>query len=222
MGVIIMKKNKLIITISLILIIILGVILSISIRNYIISKKFKEILKELWSSNNIYYSQTNLETGEIEQIYYTTDIDVTIYNKKKKEYRTNNQRVVINLETNEILSSELFTTETTIKDMKTNEILETYEEIIPRIPNMIGNASQLIWSYLYDHTINKELNICSIKTGEFNKHQCYILISKNMEEIYIDKKTYFPIGVKNIDNITYVLELKFDVVTEEDVTLPTF
>lgn len=213
-----MSKRKLsIIVLTIIIAIFCVLFLKIFIRNMRIKKEFKNVLVNWKTSDNFYYSQINKENGEKEEIYHIKDIDLIIKDGKKI-YITDTQRITVDMDTNEIIDAILKNTQTITTDLLTNELKESYSNTYSRIDNF-SYSSDYIYNVLYNGPSVEE-KISNIKSGEFNNQKCYVLSVSHNEIIYIDDKTYLPIGF-NSKNKNYICELKFDNIQENDIEIPS-
>lgn len=178
---------------------------------------FNDVLDKWRASENVYYSQTNLENKDKIEIYSTKNTDLIIENGKKT-YITNNQRIVVD-KNNEIVEALETINHITVKNILNDEIVENADKEEPRLHTIFSNDSDFIANTLYnrpqvEETINK------VKSGEFEGKKCYVLYVSHDEKIYIDKDNYYLIGF-NSRGKDYICELKFDSVKENDIIIPS-
>lgn len=154
------------------------------------------VIAELKNSNNFYYS------------YSTNNSSTTVYCKDKILIQITNTRDLHDVRYYDEPNSIFLTEYNGQKTFSTHTNLDCNVHNIP---------TDTLFNYFYNDT---PIKINSVLEGNFNVTSCYILTSKtDNTQFYIDKKTFFPIGMTNRGE-EYTFELSFNTVTDEDVQYP--
>lgn len=207
-------NKKAIIIIATILVIIIVILIGMLARRTIILVKYSKAINELVSTEN-YYIKTiqqfkSLEEGKIvnteeymSEFYYKNEITI------EKQYRDTEYKSTIYKDKKDMIIIN-----------KDYTILQEREDDFER---------KGIYNYYYGDTYprfwqNIELACTvNIKKVEYNGRACYKIERKDNDIVYIDSKTYEPVGVTNITNYTRTGiredEIKCKTIVEETYTI---
>ncbi len=197
-------KKKFLKIILIIITILLIVYLAISFRKFYIIHKIQNKNNEYKNSNNYYFASTFKSDNHKQEYYFKDDhfksLDdgiLTVYGDNEKQYYVD----------------------------KNNEIIDISESDFYRRYPSIDTMFEV---YEFDKIRNQILFSLSLKNWisvvEHNNQKCY-KISDSVQNVYFDKDNLTPIEIeviKPVDNgaeFDKILEVKLDVVTDEDMKI---